>query len=180
MTDENFPGMTPDQASKMFNMWSEVIKLPTIGPLYAFSKDLASYADEFANLGKMMSEMKSHLDAYWGLINGAYARASKETAEKAPKQFSTKEDFDSYRKAMIEAFEDAFTGLFSSPEFSTIYGKVFSAQMDLAKALQVITERNMKALNLPTRSEVDEMLKDIHELKKQVRELRKGVEASKG
>ena len=177
MTDEKFTGLRPDQMNKMFDLWSEVVKLPTIGPLYAFSKDFASYANEFANLGKMMTDMKTHLDAFWGLINGAYARASKETAEKAPKQFSTKDDFENYRKVMIEAFEDAFTGLFSSPEFSTVYGKLFSAQMDFTKALQGMAERNLKALNLPTRSEIDEMLKDIHELKRQVRELKKSAGA---
>lgn len=176
----NLPAdMTPDQVSKMFDGWMEVLKLPTIGPMYAFSKDFASYADEFAKLGKIMGEMKGYLDAYWGLVSTAYAKAAKETAEKSPRQFVTKEDFDNYRRAMVESFEDAFTGLFASPEFSAIYGKVFSSQMDMSKAMQAITEKNFKALNLPTRSEVDEILKDVHELKRTVRDLKKGMEAIK-
>lgn len=177
--DKQAAGVTPDQASKMFDAWTEVLKLPTIGPMYAFSKDFAAYADEFARLGKIMAEMKGHLDTYWGLISTAYAKATKDTAEKSPKQFATKEDFDNYRKAMIESFEDAFTGLFASPEFSAVYGKVFSSQMDMSKAVQTITEKNFKALNLPTRSEVDEILKDVHELKRTVRDLKKGMEALK-
>jgi archaellum component FlaC len=80
---------------------------------------------------------------------------------------------------VIESFEDAFTGLFASAEFSSVYGKVFSSQMDMSKAMQTITEKNFKALNLPTRSEVDEILKDVHELKRAVRDLKKGVEALK-
>src|SRR5574341_1075873 len=87
-------GVTPEQAIKMLDVWTEVLKLPTIGPMYAFSKDFASYADEFAKLGKIMAEMKAHLDVYWGLVNTAYAKAAKDTAEKSPKQFATKEDFD--------------------------------------------------------------------------------------
>jgi hypothetical protein len=124
-----------------------------------------------------MAEMKGHLDAYWGLVNTAYVKATKDTVEKSPKQFATKEDFDNYRRAMIESFEDAFTGLFASPDFSAVYGKVFSSQMDMSKAMQTITEKNFKALNLPTRSEVDEILKDVHELKRAVRDLKKGMEA---
>ncbi|HEX9677912.1 poly(R)-hydroxyalkanoic acid synthase subunit PhaE [Nitrososphaera sp.] len=170
-------GVTPEQATKMLDAWTEVLKLPTIGPMYAFSKDFASYADEFARLGKIMAEMKGHLDVYWGLVSTAYAKAAKDTAEKSPKQFATKEDFDGYRKAIIESFEDAFTGLFASAEFSSVYGKVFSSQMDMSKAMQTITEKNFKALNLPTRSEVDEILKDMHELKRAVRDLKKGMEA---
>lgn len=177
--DKQAAGSTPDQASKLFDAWTEVLKLPTIGPMYAFSKDFASYADEFAKLGKIMIEMKSHLDAYWGLVNTAYAKAMKDTAERSPKQFAAKEDFDNYRKAMIESFEDAFTGLFASSEFSTVYGKVFSSQMDMSRSMQTITEKNFKALNMPTRSEVDEILKDVHELKKAVRDLKKGMEAPK-
>ena len=81
---------------------------------------------------------------------------------------------------MIEAFEDAFTGLFASPEFSTVYGKLFSSQLDMSKAMQTITERNFKTLNLPTRAEMDEILKDIHELKRSVRELKREAEKNAG
>jgi hypothetical protein len=172
-------GLTPDQANKMFDAWSEVLKLPTIGPMYAFSKDFISYANEFVALGKIMAEMKAHLDRYWTMVNETYAKASRDTAEMAPRQFLTKEDFDNYRKAMIESFEDAFTGLYASAEFSQVYGKLFSSQLDMSKAMQGITERNFKALNLPTRGEVDEILKDIHELKRSVRELKKNIEVLK-
>ena len=178
MTDNNNTQQGPDQA-KTFDMWSEVMKLPTIGPMYAFSKDFSSYANEFVALGKIMSEMKVHMDRYWALVSSAYATASKETAENAPKQFLTKEDFENYRKAMIEAFEEAFTNLYASTEFSAVYGKLFSSQLDMSRALQGITERNFKALNLPTRSEVDEILKDIHELKRSVRDLKRTIEVSK-
>ncbi|UVS70605.1 hypothetical protein NWT39_01450 [Nitrososphaera viennensis] len=175
--NNNFkPGLTPDQASKMFDMWSEVLKLPTIGPMYAFTRDFNTYANEFVSLGKIMADMKTHMDQYWSMINAAYTKASKETAERAPKQFLTKDDFDGYRKAMIEAFEDAFTGLYASPEFSQVYGKLFSSQLDMSRAMQTITERNFKALNLPTRGEMDEILKDIHELKRSVRDLKRSLE----
>jgi hypothetical protein len=184
MTDDNTnsnwkPGLPPDQA-KMFDMWSEVLKMPTIGPMYAFTKDFGTYANEFVSLGKIMADMKTHMDRYWSMINEAYAKASKETAEKSPKQFATKEDYEGYRRAMIEAFEDAFTGLFASPEFSTVYGKLFSSQLDMSKAMQTITERNFKTLNLPTRAEMDEILKDIHELKRSVRELKREAEKNAG
>lgn len=176
MTSEpnnNQPGISPDQVNKMFNAWGEVLKTPMIGPMYAFSKDFSSYANEFVVLGKVMTDMKTHLDEFWALVNAAYSKASAETAHNAPKQYLAKEDFDNYRKAMIEAFENTFTGLFASADFSVAYGKLFSSQLDMSRALQGITERNLKVLNLPTRGEIDEMLKDIHELKREVRSLKK-------
>ncbi len=170
------PNFSPDA---IYNFWANVMKLPTIGPMYAFSKDFGAYANDFVNLGKIMADLKTHNDNYWALVTAAYAKATRGTADKAPKQLVTKEDFENYRRGAIEAFEDAFTELFASSEFSVVYGKVFSSQLDFSKALQGIAEKNFKVLNLPARGEIDEMLKDIHELRKSVRELKKEIEILK-
>ena len=171
--EEIQPGFSPEG---LYKFWAETLKLPTIGPMFAFSKEFSNYSNDIMNLGKVMSDLKSHNDEYWALMSSTYAKAAKATFEKAPKQLFAKEDYENYRRAMIEAFEEAFTELFSSPEFSVIYGKVFSAQLDFSKALQALAEKNLKILNLPTRGEIDEILKDVHELRKSVRELRKDIE----
>jgi polyhydroxyalkanoate synthesis regulator phasin len=49
----------------------------------------------------------------------------------------------------------------------------------MSRAMQSIAEKNFKTLNLPTRSEVDEILKDVAELKRSVRELKKNIERAK-
>ena len=166
----------PYSPEGLYKFWAETVKLPTIGPTFAFSKEFTGYANDLVNFGKVISELKTHNDNYWSLMNATFAKAASATFEKAPKQLLTKDDYENYRRAMIEAFEVAFTELFSSPEFSIIYGKVFSAQLDFSKALQALAEKNLKILNLPTRGEIDEILKDVHELRKSVRELRKQVE----
>ena len=160
---------------KMLDAWSEFLKLPSIGPAYAFSKDFSSYMNDFSTLAKVTAELKSNMDSYWSLINRAFVKAVAETLEKSPKQYSGKEDLEALRRVMIEAFENAFTDLFASAQFSEVYGKVFSSELDVRKSWQSIAERSMSALNLPTRGEVDEMLKDIHELKKSVRGIEKSV-----
>jgi len=175
---KDLQGFTQDQINKMFSFWTDVMKLPTIGPMYAFSKDMTSYAGDFANLGKVMAELKSNMDSYWALVSTAYTRAMKETMERAPKQLLTRDDFEGYRRAAIEAFEDAFTDLFASAEFSAIYGKMFSSQLDVTRAIQSIAEKNSKTLNLPTRSEVDEILRDVAEIKRTVRELKRSLETN--
>jgi hypothetical protein len=165
-----------EQVNAMFDFWSSTLKLPTIGPMYAFSKDYSSYLTDFVSLGKVIVELQTNIDSYWSLMNTAYARAMKDTAERAPRQLATKEDFESYRRVIIEAFEDAFTDFFTSPEFSEAYGKLFGSQLNLSRAMQGIVEKNFKVLNLPTRSEIDEMLKDIVELKRTVRDLKRSIE----
>jgi hypothetical protein len=169
-------GFTQEQINKLFGFWADVSKLPTIGPMYAFSKDVSSYATDFVNLGKVMAELKTNMDSYWALVSAAYTKAMKETMERAPKQLFTKDDFENYRRAAIEAFENAFTELFASAEFSAVYGKMFSSQLDLSRTIQGIAEKNSKTLNMPTRSEVDEILKDVAELKRSVRDLKRSIE----
>lgn len=175
---KDIQGFSQEQNSKMFSFWTDVANLPTIGPMYAFSKDVSSYASDFVSLGKVMAELKTNMDNYWTLVSTAYSRAMKETMERAPKQLLTKEDFENYRRAVIEAFEDAFTDLFASAEFSAVYGKMFSSQLDMSRTIQGIAEKNFKTLNLPTRSEVDEILKDVAELKRTVRDLKRSIETN--
>jgi class III poly(R)-hydroxyalkanoic acid synthase PhaE subunit len=173
---KDLQGFPQEQMNKMFNFWTDVMKLPTIGPIYAFSKDVSSYANDFVSLGKVLVELKTNMDSYWLLVSTAYTRAIKEMMERAPKQLTSKDDLENYRRAAIEAFEDAFTELFASSEFSAVYGKLFSSQLDVSKAIQDIAEKNFKTLNMPTRSEVDEILKDVAELKRSVRDLKRSLE----
>lgn len=174
---DNLQGFAPEQVKKMFDFWTDTLKLPTIGPMYAFSKEFNSYFNDFVTLGNVMVELKTNMDSYWSLMSAAYTRAMKEVMERSPKQLATKVDFENYRRAAIEAFEDAFTELFTSPQFSEVYGKLFSSQLNVSRAMQSIVEKNFKMLNLPTRSEVDEILKDIVELRRTVRDLKRSVEA---
>jgi Poly(R)-hydroxyalkanoic acid synthase subunit (PHA_synth_III_E) len=144
--------------------------------MYAFSKDFSSFANDFVALGKAMIELKGNMDSYWSLLSTAYTGALRDTVERAPMQLVTKEDFENYRRAAIEAFEDSFTALFTSSEFSEVHGRLFGSQLNISKVMQNIIEKDFKILNLPTRSEVDEMLKDIAELKRTVRDIKRRVE----
>ena len=174
---DNVQEFMKEQVNKVFELWNSNLKLPTIGPTYAFSKDFSSFANEFVALGKAMIELKSNMDSYWSLMSAAYTRAMRNTIEQSPMQLATKEDFENYRRAAIEAFEDTFTDLFTSSEFSEVYGKLFGSQLNVSRTVQSIVEQNFKMLNLPTRSEVDDILKDIVELKRTVRDMKRSVEA---
>jgi poly[(R)-3-hydroxyalkanoate] polymerase subunit PhaE len=166
-----------EQIKKIFNGWLELIKLPTVGPFQAFSKDFISYAQELFNVGQTLIQLQINLKEYHVEMNNAYLQAMKEVSQRAPKQYNnSKEDFENYRMVAIDAFENAFTELFGSKNFAVTNSKVTSSQLDLLKHLQNIAEKNFEILNLPTRSEVDEILKDIHELKKTVRDMKKNLE----
>lgn len=168
-----------EQIAKVFSIWSDISKLPTVGPSFAYSQNSRSDLKELVEFGKSFLELQIHLSEYCMQINNTYVQALAKASEKAPKQYNSREDFEKYRKVAIDVFEDAFTGLYDSKEFANLYGLLQSNQFDLLMHLQKLTENNLKALNLPTRSDVDDMSKDIHDLKKTVHDLIRKIEVLK-
>jgi hypothetical protein len=168
-----------EQITKVFNIWADISKLPTVGPSFAYSQNSRSDLKELIEFGKSFLELQIHLSEYCMKINNTYVKALAKASEKAPKQYNSREDFEKYRKVAIDVFEDAFTGLYDSKEFAMLYGLLQSNQFDLLMHLQKLTENNLKALNLPTRSDVDDMSKDIHDLKKTVHDLVRKIEVLK-
>lgn len=71
--------------------------------------------------------------------------------------------------------EDALHELFKSPEFSHLLGRVVEATMRLRKRYDDIMEEYLKALPVPTRSEMNDLYKTLYLLKKEVRNNTKQV-----
>src|SRR5919202_431079 len=165
-------------AKKIFSIWSELSQIPSIGPFHAYSKDFFSYLEEVVSLSQSLLDLQTNFCEYWIQMNKAYGQALDEVIKNSPRKYNSKMDFENYRKITIDAFEDAFTGLFESREFAVAYDKILSSQLDLYKGLQNISEKNLKVLNLPKRGEVDEIIKDLHDLKKIVNDMKRKLEAS--
>jgi hypothetical protein len=167
-----------DRMAQLINNWSELLKFPTIGPFHAFSQEIDPYLQGMLSINQTLLKLQVDLNEYWSHMKNAYSNALKETTDRAPKTFNTKEDFENYRKVIIEAFEDAFTTLFTSEEFPRVYNKVSNDQMELLKSIQQLIENSLQTLNLPTRSEINELAKDIHSLKRDIRNLKKRSEGT--
>ena len=167
-----------DRMAQLINNWSELLKLPTIGPFHAFSQEIDPYLQGMLSINQTLLKLQVDLNEYWSHMKNAYSNALKETTDRAPKTFNTKEDFENYRKVIIEAFEDAFTTLFTSEEFPRVYNKVSNDQMELLRSIQQLIENSLQTLNLPTRSEINELAKDIHSLKRDIRNLKKRSEGT--
>lgn len=167
-----------DRMAQLINNWSELLKLPTIGPFHAFSQEIDPYLQGMLSINQTLLKLQVDLNEYWSHLKNAYSKALKETTDRAPRTFNTKEDFENYRKVIIEAFEDAFTTLFTSEEFPRVYNKVSNDQMELLKSIQQLIENSLQTLNLPTRSEINELAKDIHSLKRDIRNLKKRSEGT--
>ncbi len=166
------------ELASVYDKWNEIVQLPTIGPMKGFVKDYNEYCSELLCLIKSMIDNYASLNNYWIQMNSAYTHAFNNlTANKS--SVSIKWDQEQIRMALIDAFEDAFTSLFTSKDFAKAYDEVSSAQIELMNSIHRIFEKNMEILNMPTRSEVDIILRELTELRRDVRDLRKEFESVK-
>lgn len=165
------------ELKSVYDKWNEIVQLPSIGPMKGFVKDYNEYCSELLSLIKAMIDAYSSLNNYWIQMNSAYTLALN-SLSKSP--VSINWDQEQVRMALIDVFEDAFTSLFTSKDFAKAYDDVSSAQIELRNIVHRIFERNMELLNMPTRSEVDIILKELSEMKRGLRDLRKEFESVKG
>ena len=89
---DNVQEFMQEQVNKMFEL-NGTLKLPTIGPMYAFSKDFSSYANDFVTLGKDMVELKSNMDSYWSLVSASLRKGSERDGREGPKAADNKRRF---------------------------------------------------------------------------------------
>lgn len=171
--DQINPQFVTEQLTQMLNIWSNISRLPTVGPFFAFSQGSRSDLQDIIELWKTFLESQIHVKEFWAQINNTYTHALAKASEKAPKEYSSKKDFENFRKNAIDIFEEEFTGLFDSKDYAILNSMLLRDQYDTVMHLQKITEKQFKILNLPTRSELDYLSKDIHDLKKTVHDLNK-------
>jgi len=71
--------------------------------------------------------------------------------------------------------DKVFVNLFESDEYSKLMAEVSAMQMQLKKDMERQMEKQMTAIPVATRSEMDEVYKTIYELKTQIRQLEKMI-----
>jgi uncharacterized protein YoxC len=161
----------------VYQKWNEIVQLPSIGPMKAFVKDYNQYCSDLLSLIKNVIDVYSSLNNYWMQMGSAFTQALNNLLKEKPSS-SGQWDQEQLRMTLIDAFEDAFTSLFTSKDFAKAYNEVSSTQMDLMDSIHRIFEKNLEMLNLPTRSELDIVLKDITELKRNIRDIRREFESA--
>lgn len=79
----------------------------------------------------------------------------------------------------IDAAEEAYAQIALSPEFREVYAKLVNTQMRAKQLQQKEIERLAREVGMPTRSELDGVLRRIHDLQRDLRSLRNSVAAGR-
>lgn len=160
--------------TRAYQSWLEILKSPAVGPFHAFTQGFFLAFEDILKISEKSTKLQGDVNEYLVQTNKASLDAIILVYERSPrKHYENKEDFEEFRKIVIDAFEECFTRLFESKEFAILWNRLFLDQSELLKLIQnTVVERNLKMLNLPTRDEFDSILKDVHDLKRTVHDLR--------
>lgn len=109
-------------------------------------------------------------------------KVSVETMEKLVKQYQemysegkTPQTFKEFYDMWWKTNENAFIALFSTSEFSQLFGKFSEKFCDFKIKSDRLIEMQLKALPLPSKTDMDGLYKTVYEQKKEIRALKKAV-----
>ena len=78
-----------------------------------------------------------------------------------------------YYRMSLKILEGHYMTLFKSPEYTQVLGKTLDAMEEFAVAREEILQDIIQSLPVPSNKEMDDLYKEIYELKKRVRQLEK-------
>ncbi|MGE5821795.1 MAG: poly(R)-hydroxyalkanoic acid synthase subunit PhaE [Nitrososphaerota archaeon] len=157
----------------IFEKWKKLQNFPTLGIFNALTKDYNEYLEDIQELSRILMDLQKSLSKYWLLMSKTQFHAIGNVLLKSRSEPKLDDpDSERFRQLVIDAFEEAYSSLFSSKEFAVAYNEVYSKQLDFVNCMNKIVERNLNLLNIPTRTELDEVLKDLQEMKKTLRNIK--------
>jgi hypothetical protein len=157
----------------IFEKWKKLQNFPTLGIFNALTKDYNEYLEDIQELSRILMDLQKSLSKYWLLMSKTQFHAIGNVLLKSRSDPKLDDpDSERFRQLVIDAFEEAYSSLFSSKEFAVAYNEVYSKQLDFVNCMNKIVERNLNLLNIPTRTELDEVLKDLQEMKKTLRNIK--------
>jgi polyhydroxyalkanoate synthase subunit PhaE len=106
-------------------------------------------------------------------------RVMQEKLEESAKEGKLSENFKDYYNMWIKILEGHYMTLFQSPEYVQMLGKTMGAVEEWKAAREKVLVDILQFLPVPTKKDMDELYKELYELKKTVKEMAKRAKKSK-
>jgi hypothetical protein len=165
-----------ESTREFFDMWlktyeaamGRLMEMPAVGPAREKSEKMMKGFSNFVNL--YGSWMESNID-FQSVFMEAMRRVHEKTAIEMGGEISPEKYKDFYR-IWIETYSETFKEFLKSGHFASDMGKFMSYFMEFQKHTGEMLEENyLKPMNLPTKTQIDEINKELYSLKKTVKEL---------
>ncbi len=145
-----------------------IVEMPALGPAREKSEKFMKGFSTFVNLYAAGMDSSSNIQS---VLLEAMRRVHEKMGSEMEGDISPEKYKDFYR-ICIETFSETFKEFMKSGHFGSDMGKLNSCLMDFQIYNRGMLEENyLKPMNLPTKTEIDEINKELYSLKKKVKEL---------
>ncbi len=164
-----------DMYLKVYNATAgRLVEMPALGPAREKSEKMMKGFSTFVNLYAAGMDSNSN---FQGVFMEAMRKVQEKTGSEMEGEISPEKYKDFYR-IWIETYSETFKEFMKSGHFASDMGKLNAHLMDFQKYNREMLEENfLKSMNLPTKTEIDEINKELYSLKKTVKELTGQIKA---
>jgi hypothetical protein len=161
---------------EFFDLWSKtygatygkLLEMPAVGPMRERSEKMAKGYSIFSDLYSSWIESYANLQKVFG-------DARRQTYEKTASEMKGEvgpEKYKEFYHIWMETYSQTFKEFLKSDQFTSDMGSFVAHFMDYQQFNREMLEENyLKPMNMPTKTEVDEIVKEVYLLKRKVKEL---------
>jgi hypothetical protein len=185
-TMEKFdPESTFQSTQEYFDLWlktyqatlGRLVEMPAMGPAREKQEKVMQVFSSFVNLHRVWMESNTDLQR---VFTEAMRRVRERTGDKFEGEVSP-ERYKDFYKIWIETYSETFHEFMKSGHFAGDMGRFLSHYLDFQRLnREVMEESYLKPMNLPTKTEIDEINRELYSLRKSVKELRSEVHQLSG
>lgn len=183
--NNNINNMSDSERSKsvienFFKQMAELNNITSFGPLTSLINDPNINLNALKEHGNLLIRYQSNLNFYLSYIIDAYFLALNKISSFVSKE---EKSSDEYRKIIINSFEEAFSSMFESSEFSMAYNNLTNSIIDLTKSYQKFFDSNplifKPSQQQLSKEEKDLLFYNLYEIKKLSLEIKKKLTEKK-
>jgi len=146
----------------------KIVEMPAVGPAREKTEKIMTGFSTFVNLYAAGMDTSSNLQS---VFMEAMRKVQEKTTPDMDGEISP-EKYKEFYDVWIETYSETFKDFLKSGHFAADLGKLNSYLMDFQKYNREMLEENyLKPMNLPTKTEINEINKELYSLKKTVKEL---------
>ncbi len=175
MTEYNYDNRFKSVFENFFRQITELNSLTTFGPFTSLINDPNTNIKTLTEHGNLLIKYQSFLNLYLSRMINAYFLALNKVSslidEKKPEDI---------RKIIINTFEDVYSAMLESSEFSISYNNLLNSIIDINKSYQKFFDSNQIAFRQQmSKEEKDSLFYNLYEIKKLSLEIKKKLNEKK-
>jgi hypothetical protein len=165
-----------DLFENFFKQLTELNKISTVGPFISMINDPQINMNNMREYGNVLINYQRYLNKYLTHMINSYLLA----LDKVSAGIDGKNAHET-RMLIINSFEDVFSSMFESTDFSINYNNLINIYIDLNKSYQKFYDASLPMLNRQSLSkeEKDLLFKELYEIKKITLEIKNKMKERK-